>query len=97
MNESDTPRTDAVVGKHNEIDQCLPTVSLLTRQLKRELAAARAELKAVTEQRDRLADALRQIWPFIEKDDYPIWNTPAFNAAILKYKQALQSLTKNEQ
>jgi hypothetical protein len=53
------------------------------------------ELIAVTEQRDRLAEALRQMWPFIEEDDYPNCNTPAFNAAILKYKEALQSLTTN--
>jgi hypothetical protein len=52
------------------------------------------EMAAVTEQRDRLAEALRQMWPFIEEEDYPNCNTPAFNAAILKYKQALQSLTQ---
>ena len=55
-----------------------------------------SEINAVTEQRDRLAEAMRQMWPFIEEDDYPNCNTPAFNAAILKYKQALQSLTTNE-
>jgi len=55
------------------------------------------ELTAVTYQRDRLAEAMRQMWPFIEEDDYPNCNTPAFNAAILKYKEALQSLTTNEQ
>jgi hypothetical protein len=53
------------------------------------------ELTAVTEQRDGLAEAMRQMWPFIEEDDYPNCNTPEFNAAILKYKQALQSLTTN--
>jgi hypothetical protein len=38
------------------------------------------------------------MWPFIEEDDYPNCNTPAFNAAILKYKEALQSLTpKNDE
>jgi hypothetical protein len=47
------------------------------------------------QQRDRLAEAMLQMWPFIEEDDYPNCNTPAFNAAILKYKQALQSLTTN--
>jgi hypothetical protein len=59
------------------------------RELERELAA-------VTEQRDRLAEALMQMWPFVEEDDYPNCNTPAFNAAILKYKQAIQSLTTKD-
>jgi uncharacterized protein YydD (DUF2326 family) len=57
----------------------------------------RDKYKMAIEQRDRLAEAMRQMWPFIEEDDYPNCNTPAFNAAILKYKEALQSLTTNEQ
>jgi chromosome segregation ATPase len=60
-----------------------------------EVERLKLELTAVTKQRDRLAEALRQMWPFIEEDDYPNCNTPAFNAAILKYKEALQSLTTN--
>jgi chromosome segregation ATPase len=73
--KTDTPRTDALVGGRDEIDRCLPTVALLARQLERELTAARAEVedirgmyyglledhKAVTEQRDRLAKALKNI------------------------------------
>jgi hypothetical protein len=58
--------------------------------------AWQAAQKDLTEQRDRLAEAMRQMWPFIEEDDYPNCNMPAFNAAILKYKEALQSLTTNE-
>jgi chromosome segregation ATPase len=59
-------------------------------------AIRKEEYDQAIEQRDRLAEALRQMWPFIEEDDYPNCNTPAFNAAILKYKEALQSLTPNE-
>lgn len=55
----------------------------------------RRELKAATEQRDRLGVALNEMWPFIAEDDYPNCNTPSFNAAISKYKQALQSLNQN--
>jgi hypothetical protein len=57
--------------------------------------AWQAAREQVTEQRDRLAEAMLQMWPFIEEDDYPNCNTPAFNAAILKYNEALQSLTTN--
>ena len=60
-------------------------------------AIRKEEYDQAIEQRDRLAEALRQMWPFIEEDDYPNCNTPAFNAAILKYKEALQSLTTKEQ
>ena len=49
-------------------------------------------LIAVTEQRDRLAEAMQEMWPFIEEDDYPNCNTPAFNAAILKYKIAIAAV-----
>jgi len=55
-----TPWTDA-----NEEDGWNPcgwaVDSNLVRELERELTAARQELKAVTEQRDRLAEALKQI------------------------------------
>jgi hypothetical protein len=53
-------------------------------------------IKELTEQRDRLAEVMQQMWPFIEEGDYPNCNTPEFNAAILEYKEALQSLTTNE-
>jgi hypothetical protein len=57
----------------------------IVRKLERELAEAR-------EQRDMLAAAMLEMWPFIEEDDYATCNTPAFNAAILKYKQALAAV-----
>jgi len=79
--------------------------------LERELTAARAEISHMVcengnmyleifiarNQRDRMAEAMRQMWPFIEEDNYQNCNTPAFNAAILKYKEALQSLTPKPQ
>jgi len=57
----------------------------IVRKLERELAEAR-------KQRDILAEAMEQMWPFIEEDDYPYINTPAFSAAILRYKEALATL-----
>jgi hypothetical protein len=83
--KTDTPRTDE---QHAQFQMGGFTLDF-ARQLERELTA-------VTEQRDRLAEAMRQMWSFIEEDDYPNCNTPEFNAAILKYKEALQSLTTNE-
>lgn len=50
------------------------------------------ELAAVTAQRDRLAEAMREMWPFIEEDDYGTLNAPAFGAAIKKYKQSLDAV-----
>ena len=78
--KTDTPRTDALVGGRDEIDRCLPTVALLARQLERELTA-------VTEQRDRLAVALRNCLPFITGD-----GCGEYSDAI----EALHSLTTNE-
>lgn len=46
-------------------------------------------IKALAEQRDTLAEALESMWPFIEEDDHPNCNTPAFSAAIAKYKAAI--------
>jgi hypothetical protein len=54
-------------------------------RMKQELADAR-------KQRDTLAEAMTQMWPFIEEDDAPACNTPAFNAAIAKYKAALAAV-----
>jgi chromosome segregation ATPase len=54
-------------------------------QLERELAEAR-------EQRNTLAEALELMWPFIEEDDHPNCNTPAFSAAIAKYKAAIATV-----
>lgn len=55
------------------------------RKLGRDLTQAR-------EQRDTLADAMREMWPFIEEDDWGTMNTPAFSAAIKKYKQAIDEV-----
>ncbi len=50
------------------------------------------DLTTMTEQRDRLAEALESMWPFIEEDDQPNCNTPAFSMAIAKYKTVLTSV-----
>jgi hypothetical protein len=69
---TDTPRTDKVVkGEWIKYEK-------LARQLERELTA-------VTEQRDRLAEALRIITGYPSSDEY-IYSTA---------EQALQSLTTN--
>jgi hypothetical protein len=91
MNESDTPRTQAIRDDLMGISSEGKIWNLF-----KKLEDMERELTAVTEQRDRLVDAMRQMWPFIEEDDYPNCNTPEFNTAILKYKQALQSLTTND-
>jgi hypothetical protein len=57
------------------------------RELERELAAARAEIATVTEQRDRLAEALRNCLPFITGDGCGEYSDA---------RKALQSLTTNE-
>lgn len=49
----------------------------------------RDQVVATRQQRDTLAEALESMWPFIEEDDHPNCNTPAFSAAIAKYKAAL--------
>jgi len=59
------------------------------------LAEITKERDEAREQRDRLAEALREMWPFIEEDDLGSMNTPAFGAAIHKYKQALAELAKD--
>jgi chromosome segregation ATPase len=55
------------------------------------------DIAEVREQRDRLADAMREMWTFIEEDDYGSLNTPAFSAAIKKYKQALDDVKGESQ
>jgi ribosomal 50S subunit-associated protein YjgA (DUF615 family) len=52
----------------------------------------REDRTRVVAQRDRLADAMLEMWPFIEEDDFGSLNTPAFSAAIKKYKQALDDV-----
>ena len=49
-------------------------------------------VQEIEQQRDTLADAMREMWPFIEEEDYGSMNTPAFSAAIKKYKQALDEV-----
>jgi len=57
--KTDTPRTDEEWAAWPYAG---PGISVhFGRELERELIAARAELTAVTEQRDRLAEALEQI------------------------------------
>jgi hypothetical protein len=56
---SDTPRTDKETGKSMGSDSIV--YASFARQLERELTEAR-------EQRDRLAEAMRAMWPFIEED-----------------------------
>jgi hypothetical protein len=57
-------------------------------KMKEEIIAARAELTAATEQRDRLAEALRNCLPFISGEGCGEYQDA---------KEALQSLTTNEQ
>lgn len=47
---------------------------------------------ALIENRNQLAEAMIQMWPFIEEDDYQNCNTPPFNDAIKKYKEALATI-----
>jgi len=82
--------------KLEDMERELTAVTEQRDGLKQAVDCANDLLASVTEHRDRLAEALLQMWPFIEEDDYPNCNTPEFNAAILKYKEALQSLTTNE-
>jgi hypothetical protein len=55
------------------------------------------KIRELIEQRDRLAVAMRQMWKFIKEHEHRSCNTPEYNVAILKYREALQSLTTNEQ
>jgi hypothetical protein len=82
---SDTPRTDDEEMSPRLDVECMIVSADFARQLERELAEAR-------KQSDRLAEAMTEMWPFIEKDDAPACNTPAFNAAIAKYKASLAAV-----
>jgi DNA repair exonuclease SbcCD ATPase subunit len=93
-----TEMNQALGVEVEEVERLKLELTALTEQrdgLKQAVDCASDLLASITEQRERLAEALRQMWPFIEEDDYPSCNTPAFNAAILKYKQAFRSLTTN--
>jgi hypothetical protein len=61
MNESDTPRTDGMVAEYDRGWSYADVFEELCRKLERELTAARAEIAAITEQRDRLAHELERI------------------------------------
>ena len=50
------------------------------------------EVYELREQRDRLAEAMESMWPFIEEDDHPNCNTTAFSMAIAKYEAALAAV-----
>jgi hypothetical protein len=68
--------------------------SELAKRLERERYEAREQLTAVTEQRDRLAEALRSIKNElgVPQPEYP---APVANAVKIA-NEALQSLTTNE-
>ena len=65
------------------------------KKVQSEILTVTKERDEAREQRDMLAEALREMWPFIEEDDLGSMNTPAFGAAIHKYKQALAELAKD--
>jgi len=54
------------------------------------------ERNGAREQRDRLADAMREMLPFIEEDYYPNCTAHPFAAAVMKYSNALASVETNE-
>lgn len=64
-------------------------VDYVISKVQTELTAARQELKAVTEQRDRLAEALRKITEY-DLGDIPI-------GVVRKCNEALQTLPQNSQ
>jgi hypothetical protein len=66
-------------------DAAMQALEWAKKSHERELAEARDQL-------DRLADAMKNMWPFIVEDDYPGCNTPEFDAAIEKYKSALAAM-----
>ncbi len=84
---SDRPRTDALFDrcKNKSNIECMAELEELCRTIEEELSD-------VTKQRDALAEAMNEMWLFIEEDDHPNCNTPAFNAAIAKYKAALAAV-----
>jgi hypothetical protein len=81
MNTQPTPRTDANVKRHNlcRLSGNDLVYADFTRQLERELAV-------ITEQRDKLAEALRNCLPFITGDGCGEYSDA---------REALQSLTPN--
>jgi hypothetical protein len=102
MNESDTPRTDEMVAEYDRGWSYADVFEELCRKLERELTAARElvknleitvlslmmENKTVTEQRDRLVEALKEI------DCNKHGRNSGFECRAIASK-ALQSLTTN--
>ncbi len=99
MNDTPTPRTDAALrycktrnesGREDMAGYSVLGIQKIiveSKNLECELTAAREELKAVTEQRDRLAEALRKLTEY-DLGDIPI-------GVVRKCNEALQSLTTN--
>ena len=95
----DTPRTNDIIEqvKGFRTSSAIYSLEQFSRELERELTAAREELKAVTEQRDRLADALRKAKPIVSR--YPSgldFSHDELDVADEEIDEALQSLTKDE-
>ena len=98
MSDTPTPRTDAI---HNTYLTNIFTIDYLTDKLTIESSSLERELTAAREERDRLAEALRNLvnanetWNQGMMDIIgrpPKWNDSYLNDA----RQALQSLTTNE-
>ena len=84
-------RNEAQDGWHDEITKGLSEL----RRAESIYTKAQERAEKAEEQRDRLKEAMQEMWPFIEEDDYPAYNASSFTAAIKKYKVALQSLNQN--
>ena len=94
---TDTPETNAAefpCMRWLSRDHPMGVRSELAKRLERERYEAREQLTAVTEQRDRLAEALRSIKNElgVPQPEYP---APVANAVKIA-NEALQSLTTNE-
>jgi hypothetical protein len=82
---SDTPRMDSAF---KQLTSTTPRMNWQLDQCYREGCKLERDLTAVTEQRDRLAEAL---WSMLNQDDMS-----AIRAGILLRSLGLQSLTTNE-
>ena len=92
MNDTPTPETDHL--ESNLGYAAHPVLLYLCRKLESERDKARKELTAVTEQRDRLAEALQSVKCElgVPQPEYP---SPVANAYEIA-DEALQSLTPTE-
>jgi len=75
-----------------QLDDAKETIAMLEIRHGATMLCHEAQMDEVTKQRDALAQAMNEMWLFIEEDDHPNCNTPAFNAAIVKYKAALAAV-----